>query len=102
MPAYSCRFLYGRSSSRSTYGRPLMYTFGSSRMLCHTARTWRTHRRAQGRLLQLHTDTGYGDPSAAEHPLIHILDKQCSHSVGMSNRLSCPSTLQDDALSPGQ
>ena len=37
MPLYSMRFLKGREASRSTYGSPLMYTTGSSRIMCHTA-----------------------------------------------------------------
>ena len=35
MPVYS-RFWNGLSASRTTYGRPLMYSTGSSRMLCHS------------------------------------------------------------------
>jgi hypothetical protein len=36
MPWYSCRFFSGRCSSRSTKGRPLMYSTGSSRALNHS------------------------------------------------------------------
>eukprot|EP00955_Chlamydomonas_euryale_P040483 351721-Chlamydomonas_euryale.AAC.3 len=36
-PEYSIMFLSGRTSSRRTNGRPLMYTTGSSRMLTHSA-----------------------------------------------------------------
>mmetsp|Transcript_21158 Transcript_21158/g.63360 ORF Transcript_21158/g.63360 Transcript_21158/m.63360 type:complete len:212 (+) Transcript_21158:2759-3394(+) len=39
MPEYSIMFLSGRTSSRRTNGRPLMYTTGSSRMLTHSACT---------------------------------------------------------------
>lgn len=37
MPLYSLRFLKGLDSSLNTKGRPLMYTTGSSRMLCQFA-----------------------------------------------------------------